>query len=260
MTSCARCGHELGVGRFCTNCGHPVGAPVPDDAFVPPAPEPHDTGLPTWLPWVAGVVLVLLLGAVLTSCLGDDEPAPEAREHRDGPTARPEPAATTRPARPSDVARFARVSAPTAAAPTTDLDGDLVSYEARQMTDGVPQTCWRMPGDATGEVIEFRLREPTTLTRVGLVNGYAKVVADGLDRVDWYPQNRRITVVQWVFDDGTIVSQDLALEPRMQVLRIDPVTTRTVRLRIVSVTEPAAGPLGRDYTPISDVALVGAPA
>jgi hypothetical protein len=117
-----------------------------------------------------------------------------------------------------------------------------------------------MPGDGSGEVIEFRLRERTRLTRVGRVNGYAKVVADGQDRVDWYPQNRRITAVEWAFDDGTTVSQDLALESGMQVLRIDAETTRTVRLRIVSVTEPAAGPLGRDYTPISDVALVGAPA
>lgn len=258
MTSCVRCGHELGVGRFCTNCGHPVGEPVPDEAVQPPPDRPR-AALPPWLPWVAGVVLVLLLGAVLASCLGDDEPAPEATDPG-GSATKPGGDAATRPARTSDVARFTAVSAPTPASPTTDLDGDLVRYEARQMTDGVPQTCWRMPGDGTGAVIEFRLREATTITRVGLINGYAKVVADGLRQVDWYPQNRRIASVEWLFDDGTSMIQDLEMRPRMQVVRVDPVTTRTVRLRILGVTPPADGPLGRDYTPISDVALVGAPA
>ena len=30
MTSCASCGHQLGVGRFCTSCGAPVDAATPD--------------------------------------------------------------------------------------------------------------------------------------------------------------------------------------------------------------------------------------
>ena len=29
MDVCSQCGHELGIGRFCTNCGHPVGADTP---------------------------------------------------------------------------------------------------------------------------------------------------------------------------------------------------------------------------------------
>src|SRR4051812_36619347 len=28
MSSCTSCGHQLGVGRFCTNCGAPVDAAV----------------------------------------------------------------------------------------------------------------------------------------------------------------------------------------------------------------------------------------
>ena len=34
------CGAELGVGRFCLNCGHPIGAPAPVVQAPPPAPEP----------------------------------------------------------------------------------------------------------------------------------------------------------------------------------------------------------------------------
>jgi hypothetical protein len=38
VSVCAQCGAELGIGRFCTNCGHPVGAPATDPA-LPSEPE-----------------------------------------------------------------------------------------------------------------------------------------------------------------------------------------------------------------------------
>jgi hypothetical protein len=45
VTSCATCGHQLGVGRFCTNCGAPVDASVSDgpsgsDLVAPVAAAP----------------------------------------------------------------------------------------------------------------------------------------------------------------------------------------------------------------------------
>jgi hypothetical protein len=40
---------------------------------------------------------------------------------------------------------------------------------------------------------------------------------------------------------------------------IDPVTTSSVQLRLVTVSPPGQGPSRRDYTAISDVALVGSP-
>ena len=77
MTTCARCGHDLGIGRYCLNCGHPVGEPVPegeqvlavrpDEALPDQAP-----GLPIWMPWAVGVVLLLVLLVVLVSCLGGE--------------------------------------------------------------------------------------------------------------------------------------------------------------------------------------------
>src|SRR3954469_3217646 len=39
MTSCASCGHQLGLGRFCTNCGAPVDPATPASA--------PDLGAPT---------------------------------------------------------------------------------------------------------------------------------------------------------------------------------------------------------------------
>ncbi len=280
MSTCARCGHELGVGRFCTNCGHPIGQPVPESEVLPrlddPLPpqvddRPSIGGRPPWLLAVVGGVLALVLAVVLVSCLGgDDDP-----DRPDGAGADPTTGASTGTAgaagaggagaeaeqrRPTDVAPRARIEAPEPAPPTTDLDGTPVGFSAEQMVDGVPETSWRVSGDATGTVITFTLRRPTTLTSVGLVNGYARKVPDGSSLVDWYPLNRRITRVLWVFDDGSTVGHDLREVRRLQRVKIDPVTTRTVELRIATVTPPGAGPLGRDYTAISEVRLSGTPA
>ena len=42
-----RCGAALGVGRFCLNCGHPIGEPAPASAIPPAvAPEPRAPAAP----------------------------------------------------------------------------------------------------------------------------------------------------------------------------------------------------------------------
>jgi len=262
VTTCARCGHELGIGRFCLNCGHPVGEPVPADEprFDVREDAPLPDQAPSWLPWAIGAVLLLILSVVLASCLGgdDDEPVAEDPTTETVPTTTPveEPP----PARPVDLTATLKVTAPQVAPATTDLDGQLVAYDARQMLDATPATAWRMAGDATGETITFTLRTPATIRRVGLINGYAKQVPSGASLVDWYPNNRRITAVEWTFDDGTVVRQDLREKTKLQRLTVDPVATSTVQLRVLSVTPPGGGALGRDYTAISDVLIAGTPA
>ena len=142
---------------------------------------------------------------------------------------------------------------PGTAPPTTDFDGNLVAYEASQMHDGNPSTTWRTAGDASGQAVTITLAEPGVVDRVGLVNGYSKQVAG----VDWYPNNRRILSVTWGFDDGTTVEQTFAERPVMQRLKVPPVETSTITITITSVTPPGSGNLGRDYTAISEVAVIG---
>jgi hypothetical protein len=212
---------------------------------------------------VVGAVLAVILFAVLASCLGgDDDPAAEdtAGDAATEAVETTSPEEEAPPARPVDLTGTLRVTAPPAAPATTDLDGELVAYGPRRMLDATPATSWRTAGDATGETLTFTLAEPSTIRRVGLINGYAKQVRSSASLVDWYPNNRRITAVEWVFDDGTVVRQDLVEKPRLQRLTIDPVTTSTVQLRLLSVTPPGAGVLGRDYTAISDVLVAGTPA
>jgi hypothetical protein len=152
-----------------------------------------------------------------------------------------------------DLADSATFTVPATAPATTDLDGTLVAYEAIQMADGNPATTWRTAGDATGEQVVITLTEPGVVSRVGLVNGYAKQVAG----VDWYPNNRRILAVTWTFDDGTEVEQTFAERPAIQLMKVSPVETSTVTVTITSVTPPGSGNLGRDYTAISEVSVIG---
>lgn len=319
------CGAELGVGRFCLNCGHPIGAPVPAPAPVPasgrvaPAPEhaaptnppdvraeppadpfaeasdpirpdhprpewdPREDLLPyeevddpesdvpirgrAWIGWVAGAVLlvglVLLLLRVFATDDADVAPTPTDDEpssvtapvdaSEDATTDEPAPEAPSGVGRPRELARGAGYDVPATAPPTTDLDGTLVAYEAVQMGDGDPRTAWRTAGDASGQTITVTLAEPGVVTRVGLVNGYAKQVAG----VDWYPNNRRILSVTWGFDDGTSIEQTFAERPAVQRLKVAPVQTGTVTITITSVTPPGGGDLGRDYTAISEVSITG---
>lgn len=264
VTTCARCGHELEPGRFCLNCGHPVGEPVPedelrfaarDDATLPDQVAPRT---PSWLPWAAGALLVVILLSVLASFLGgdDDDPAGTAVETTRTTSSGP----AGKAARVVDLTGTVQVSAPAAAPATTDLDGELVGYDARRMLDDSRGTAWRTPGDATGRTITFTLAEPSTISRIGLINGYAKQVRTGTGLVDWYLNNRRITAVEWVFDDGTTIRHVLSEVPELQRLEIEPVTTSTVQLRLMEITPPGAGVLGRDYTAISDILIAGSPA
>lgn len=125
---------------------------------------------------------------------------------------------------------------------------------------GVVTTRWRMPGDGSGSTITVTLAEPTTLTEVGIVSGYAKTSDDDGTVHNWYRGNRRVLAVEWSFDDGTVVTQTLAEVRDLQVVDVGGVTTSTVTLRLVSVSAPGTGRSARDYPAISDLSLVGTPA
>ncbi len=124
MDTCTQCAAELGVGRFCTNCGHPVTAPAaaggswrtdtaerprvtdpPPDAYPDDAEPPRHRGDEArrgagWVPGVAGLAALILIAGVGVWLLfgGDDEPV-LAQDTRTAPTSRGEqsPASTPKP-------------------------------------------------------------------------------------------------------------------------------------------------------------------
>lgn len=278
------------MGRFCLNCGHPVGEPVADEAaFIPWEEETlteaeqrlveESTSPLPWLPWVLGAVALVVVVLLLASWLGYDEPEGEraadstsqevgggdapAGGAGDGEKAEDEGEGdgdgedeVRAPARPRSLASAAVARAPETAPPTTDLDGQLVAYVPQQMLDGTPVTAWRMAGDGTGTQLTFTLARESVVTRVGLINGYAKQISG----VDWYPHNRRVLAARWSFDDGTTVAQPLSEIETMQTIDVDPVRTRKLVLTLVTVSAPGSGTLGRDYTVVSEVDIVGGPA
>lgn len=159
-----------------------------------------------------------------------------------------------------ELAGRATAKAPDTAPPNDDVDGRPVSYDASNMLDGVPDTAWRVAGDATGTELTFTLPRPAELRRVGMINGYAKTSTDERGRTfDWYLGNRRVKAAVWVFDDGRKVRQQLAEDRKLQVVDVAPVTTRRVVLRLVVVSAPGSGTAARDFTAISEVSLLGVP-
>ncbi len=332
VDTCVACGAELGVGRFCLNCGHPIGAPAPavlvardpaTDQLAPDVPvdeapdpdrDPEPSAVPVqaadptpvppvsppdlstdasewdprldllpyeevddpdgeplirgnaWIAWVAGALLLVALALLLLRVFGTDgDEVATDPTGADTSTVSPDGSATPEETTPEEtdaptgvgrrleLATAATVEVPGTAPPTTDFDGNLVAYEGAQMRDGDPRTTWRTPGDATGQTVTLTLAQPSVVTSVGLVNGYAKQVAG----VDWYPNNRRILAVTWGFDDGTTAEQAFAERPTMQVRKVPPVATSTVTITLTSVTPPGSGSLGRDYTAISEVSIIG---
>ena len=249
-----------------------IPAAVPLTAYAEDEPARRS---PAWLPWVvaaAVLALVAVLGAKLLLG-GSGDPAPAATPRRqtaspqrsDTPSSKPSRTPSSKPSttpsapptRAQDVAGLATASAPRHAPSSVDAQGNRVTFVAGNLVDGRTDTCWREPGDGSGTTLTVRLDQPTRLTKVGLVNGYAKVAYDGGRRLDWYAGNRRVTAVRWTFDDGSSVVQRFGDRRAMETRRIPAVKTSTVKVTILSVTAPGRGPAARNYTAVSELRLVG---
>lgn len=259
--------------------------PAPDTAYLPAATEPAYTppshaaiasrrspGVGLWIAAAAGLVVVLVAGAFLLLGGGGGNPSssptpplipkshPSSTPTKSTTTSAPTSSTTaTKPptGAATDVAGLAQATAPSHAPAGVDFAGRPVTFVAPNMVDGAADTCWRTPGDATHTVLTFRLDQPTVITKVGLINGYAKTVFPGGRRFDWYHGDRRVLSVDWVFDDGTTVSQQFSDSRTLQTMTVDAVTTSSVQVRITSVSSPGRGKAARNDTAISEVSLVG---
>lgn len=285
---CTQCGHELGASRTCGRCGtiaavEPPPAPAlptagpryplyADEATeavttmtavrsaLPAVPVLPPRRRPTRLTWLtrlqagavwgaAGLVLVLVLAVAGWLLLADGSDRGSGT-----PTASAGSAGTAGEA--VALAAYATAEASATSPDGVDLAGAPISFAAANVLDGDPSTAWRMPGDGTGAELTFSFAEPVTLSEVGLVNGYAKSDGPSGRRVDWYAANRRVLAVEWLFDDGSALTQQLTETRSLQTMSLDDVRTATVRLRLLAVSAPGR-PVSRDATPISEVSLAG---
>jgi hypothetical protein len=137
---------------------------------------------------------------------------------------------------------------------STDGAGDPVVYVPEQMLDGTMNTAWRCNGNGVGQVVTFGFPAGTTISQVGLVNGYAKV--DPGTGVQRYREYRRITQVTWTFANGTSFQQSLSDRVEtVQKLTILPQSGDQVSLTIEASAEPGSTARGRDAVLISEVAF-----
>jgi hypothetical protein len=161
------------------------------------------------------------------------------------------PGATSAPPTPAPVPATVVASSSTGSA--QNGCGQTTSYDATNVLDGNNATAWRTQGDGTGQSLQFTLAGPIHLTEVGLIPGYDKI--DDCSGADRFAQMRKITSVTWTFADGSSVNQEFTGDRGMQTIPVNVVTT-TVTVLITGTT----GPSGLDYTPISEVSLIGYPA
>ncbi len=236
-------------------------SPYAATELAPPAA--HRRRRPPWGLWAAAALALVVVAGLGAWLLTGDDTGPDGRHPASSKAPGPSgpgasPAEESPGSDPARVMAGASVEVPRTAPPGQDVSGKRVDYAGENLLDGIPETTWRMPGDGTGEEVVITLAAQTRLRSVGLINGYAKTARDAQGReLDWYQGNRRITGVEWVFDDGTTVAQDLDDTTAVQSVDVD-VTTTTVTLRLVAVSAPGTGRAARDYTAISDVSLVGA--
>ena len=134
--------------------------------------------------------------------------------------------------------------------PGVEADGEPVSYEASNLTDGVADTTWRCNGKAIGVRITLRLGEKMPIGQVGLVPGYAKT--DETDNTDRFAENNRVRRVRWTIGDTTIVQRmsGSADDRNLQLLRVPRTRADKVELEILAVKR---GP--RNKTAISEIQI-----
>jgi hypothetical protein len=208
---------------------------------------------------VAVLALVLYIGVNRLWDAARDHGKAEAAPPPTTPTTLPPttaPPTSTAPtvAPPAQPVKATGVDVSSQTGSATNGCGQSTSYDAANLQDGDPSTAWRVKGDGTGQTIRLTLPGPTHLTSVGLLPGYAKV--DSCTSADRFKQMRKVSSVTWTFDGGAEVAQTFQPTTEIQNQAVDVVTT-TVTIEITA-TAPGDGSL--DYTPISEIALLGAPA
>ncbi|MGH3931734.1 MAG: discoidin domain-containing protein [Pseudonocardiaceae bacterium] len=264
MIYCTHCATPRESGSpFCTGCGQQFNAALQ----APTIAMPHhssaigQTTHPRRRFALVLAALVLLLGgggvaawAVLTQRA--DPPAPPGSSPS-------QPQATTASSAQSDPPRNDQVPPGSVAASALcvspdgqDGGGTTVTYGPEKAVDGLLNTAWRCNGDGVGQRLEISLPGRVTLTSIGLVPGYSKT--DPSDGTDRYAQNRRISTVQYTFDDGTTVphSFDTSSSYRsIQTVALPNVSTSHVTITILSSVsgEATGGQQLSDKVAISEV-------
>lgn len=232
----------------------------------PPAPRPTAPASRATLLIAMSAVLAAVLAvgvtlAVLQPWAGGTSPptaAPPPTQRVIPPASAPGSAPEPTAVRPE--AAGVSVIASCQSAPSRDAGDNPTSYEPALAVDGQLDTAWRCDGDGVGQRIQLTFDAPVSVAGIGLVPGLAKT--DSYDGTDRYLQNRRISSVEYTFDDGSSVVGSFdtnAYNRSAQGISFRPLTTRTITITILgSVPGSPVGPLpATEKVAISEVVVDG---
>src|SRR5262249_47535497 len=138
---------------------------------------------------------------------------------------------------------------------SVDNQGNRTTFAPQNAVDGQLATAWRVKGDGRGEYIELQYAALVRIRTIKIVPGYAK--KDPKDGTDRFLQNRRVSKARITFSDGENINITLEDQPTYQTFNLpEPKITTSVRITIEETIEPSSDN-PRDYTPISEIALIG---
>ena len=223
-TWCAHCGAALRERRDPTEV-----------LLASPAPRPRRRAL--LVAGAAAAVVVVAAGGAALALRGEDDPRDRTVEDVEvGPLA------------------IRTVTPSATGSPSIDSAERPVTFGGDNLHDGDTTTAWRVENDGKDVELVLTLDGEKTVSRVGLVPGYAKT--DETSKVDRFEENGRVTLVSWEFDDERPQEQVISRPTRDWAwLTLDePVVTTTVTL-VIEASQP--GTRKDRTTAISEVQVVG---
>lgn len=162
----------------------------------------------------------------------------------------------TRTPRPAAVARITPlwVSASDYAPNSRDAQGNTTTFTPDNAVDGRFDTAWRVAGDGVNQWLLLEFAGPVEVREVLILPGYAKI--DPVDGTNRFWQNRRVRRVRLEFRSGERIEALLDDQAMLQPIRVNNVVTDAIRIVILESLPPAVDD-GRDFTPISEVEVIG---
>lgn len=162
----------------------------------------------------------------------------------------------TRTPRPAAVARITplRVSASDYAPNSRDAQGNTTTFTPDNAVDGRFDTAWRVAGDGMNQWLLLEFAGPVEVGEVLILPGYAKI--DPVDGTNRFWQNRRVRRVRLEFRSGERIEALLDDQAMLQPIWVNNVVTDAIRIVILESLPPAVDD-GRDFTPMSEVEVIG---
>ncbi len=147
------------------------------------------------------------------------------------------------------------VSASGAAPDGVDSAGNITTFGPENVADGNWETAWRVPGNGDGQFLGLSFAGPVRIRQVQIIPGYAKI--DPITTTDRFFQNRRVRRARLVFSDGSSVDATFSDAPTLQAVNLpQPVISSYLQVEVLETTDPGAVD-GRDFTPISEIVVIG---